>query len=292
VPEAHSVAIRNKHAAVQALAYCGERLARGLDEKAHLEAPAEHGSRGKDLPPRPREPGHPRQHRVPHGRWHPLGACCQHLGHIERVSARPLVHLAGVQRRARMIQQLPHAGDSERGNPHPDDARQRGEISQHNGERVIAAHLLRPECRKDHEPGTVQPAAHEAQDLQCRLVSPLDVLEHEQCRRLRQHAAHVPEQPKPADACLGVQHPGEFGQGVHERTQCFGRRDVVGATAPDDMPRGRVGQGSRERRLADASFPAQKDQPAAARQRVAEQPLQRRQEILPLDQHIHHSTLG
>jgi hypothetical protein len=71
----------------------------------------------------------------------------------------------------------------------------------------------------------------------------------------------VPEQPKPAPACLCVQHPRYFGQGVREWTQRFGSRDFVAATTPNDLRRSGAGEGGRECRLADASFPAQKDQP-------------------------------
>ncbi len=195
VPEAHGVAVGDQHAAVQALVDRCERLAGRLDQELHLDAPAEHGSRGKDFPSRSRQPGHAGKHRIPHGGRDSLGACRDDLGDVERIPAGPLVHLAGVQGGARMIEQLPDAGDGKRGNLHPDHARQRGEISQHDGERVIAPHLFRAEGRQDHEPGAIQPAAHEAQRLQGRLVGPVDVLEHEQRRRRRQHVAHVPEQP-------------------------------------------------------------------------------------------------
>jgi len=110
---------------------------------------------------------------------------------------------------------------------------------------MVAVHLLGAKRREDHQLRAAQSAAHEAQDLQRRLVGPVDVLEQEQHRPLRQHVAHLLEPPEPARARLVVQQPGQFGQGVRERAQRFRRRDVVAATAPDVQPGGLVGQGAR-----------------------------------------------
>jgi hypothetical protein len=118
----------------------------------------------------------------------------------------------------------------------------------------------------------------------------MEVLEQKQHRRARQHTAHVLEQPKPADPGLLVQHLRQFGQGVQERTERFGRRDIVTATAPNDLAGSSAGQSRRQRRLTDASLPAEKNEPPASAQRLTEQYLQRRQEIPPLDHHTSHLT--
>ena len=116
------------------------------------------------------------------------------------------------------------------------------------------------------------------------------VLEHQQHGRLGQHLAHPTEQAEPARARLVVCGHRELGQGIQDRAQRLGRRDAVTRTAPDHQPAGGLGQGRRQRRLADASLPAQEHEPAAALPRLAKQPLQRNQETLPLNQHIRHST--
>jgi hypothetical protein len=79
----------------------------------------------------------------------------------------------------------------------------------------------------------------------------------------------------------------QLGQGIQDRAQCLGGRDIIAGAAPHRHTGG-VGQGRGERRLADTRFAAQEHQPAAAVKRLAEQSLQRGQEARPLDQHTRH----
>lgn len=216
-----------------------------------------------------------------------VGPGREHLGEVERVPAGALEYRVGVQGRARRVQELPHARGGQRGQLHPDDAGQPGQIAHHHGQRVITAHLLGAERGQDHQPDPGQAAAQVAQDVQGRLVGPVDVLEQEQHRRPGQRLAHVPEQPEPAHTRLVVHRRDQLGQGIQDRAQCLGGRDVVAGAAPHRHT-GNVGQGRGERRLADARFAAQEHQPAAAVKRLAEQSLQRGQEARPLDQHTRH----
>ncbi len=184
MPEAHGAAVHDQHAAVQALVGRGRRLLRHGGEKVQVGPPAEDGRRARDLLRGGRQPGHAGEHGVAHRGRHVLGGGREHLGDVERVPAGALEYRLGVQRRARRVQQPPHAGHAERGNVHPDHAGQAGQVSHHHGQRVIAAHLLRAERGQDHQPGPGQPAAEEAHDVQGRLVGPVHVLKQERpsCR--------------------------------------------------------------------------------------------------------------
>ena len=287
MPESHGVTVRHQHAAVQALVDRGQRLPRHGDEEAHLGPPAEHRGRRRDVPAAPREPDHAGEHGIAHGGRYLVGPGREHLGEVERVPAGALECRVGVQGRARCVQELPHARGGQRGQLHPDDAGQPGQIAHHHGQRVITAHLLGAECGQDHQPDPGQAAAQVAQDVQGGLVGPVDVLEQEQHRGSGQRLAHVPEQPEPAHTRLVVHRRDQLGQGIQDRAQRLGGRDVVAGAAPHRHTGG-VGEGRGERGLADARFAAQEHQPAAAVKRLAEQSLQRRQEARPLDQHTSH----
>ncbi len=273
MPESHRIGVQDQHAVFQAFVDGGERLRRHDGEKIRPGPPAEDRSGGGDLPPRPRQPRHAREHGIADRGRHRPGAGRDHLGDVERVPAGELEERVGVQSRAGRVEELPHAGDAERGKLHPDHAGCPREITHRHGQRVLPADLLGAEGGQDHQPGPGQPAAQEAQDVQGRLVGPVDVLEQEQHRGCGQHVADLTEQPEPAHAGRTVDRGGELGQGVEDGPERLGRRDAVAGAAPDrgtgaltarpGLGLGGISQGGGERGLADSGLPAQEHQPAA-----------------------------
>lgn len=71
---------------------------------------------------------------------------------------------------------------TERGKLHPHDTWQGRKVYHHHRQWMITAHLLGAKGRQDQQPDPCQPAAQEPQNVQRRLVSPVDVFEQQQHR--------------------------------------------------------------------------------------------------------------
>ncbi|HEY1275473.1 MAG TPA: hypothetical protein VGF25_11200 [Thermoleophilaceae bacterium] len=199
------------------------------------------------------EAGRTRQHRVADGRRHPATvARGEYLGHVERVAAGPAMELGGVEvrgageRRHRVDRQGPerepgHGGAAQvpQGHPHG----------------MGAVELLLPVRRDDERRQRRDPPGQQTQQVEGRLVGPVEILDHE---HRRAPAAELLRQRRRERRRRGVL--------VGERRELAARvagdvqegaerpRGVEGvAAAPEQAGLRQAGaEGAQERRLADA----------------------------------------
>ena len=180
-----------------------------------------------------------------------------HLGHEEGVPGGEAVELLGVDvepfgqprdRRARQRRDL-QAGDARRGR----------EVAEDDAQRVPRADLVVAVRREDQRARPPDPAAEEAEQVEGRLVGPVDVLEDRDGGPLPERLEQEREDPI-ARAGIAEQRRErrpELRRHVDERPERA--RGAHGVAAADEHPRGArhvLAEAAHQRRLADARLPA------------------------------------
>ena len=189
VPELEAVGIGVEHAEREAFVH-GIGGASDRREEPGFGARANHSGGFQGGAPGGREPGGTRQHRVAHGWWDAAPATRKHLGHEERV-ARCLAIEFG------RIESLPSASVrtacAERGGRLATvDVRRRGEATEHDPQGMGRANLVVAIGREQEGARRGDAPPEEAEEIERRLVGPMDILEDDQ-RRRRSSGEHAKE---------------------------------------------------------------------------------------------------
>ena len=234
------------------------------------------------------EPRHAREHGVADG-VRDRAAGCEHLRHEERIAARLAVQLGPV--RPAPGGEHRHGLERERLDGQPDDLARGRELAEQQLERVACAELVVPEAHGDRRGHRVDPAREQAQHVERRLVGAVDVLEHEQRRRLRRELddERVGELVERRAAPERVGQPAAHAPGdLDERAQ-RPRRLERHAAAPQDARGARAdGNPAQERGLADAGLAPDEREPAGAVRGVRERGVQRLDQVGTLQQLLRH----
>jgi hypothetical protein len=266
-----------------------------LAEKVELDATAddrrgvEHASRRRG------EPGRAREGRVPHGRRQHRTAGREHLGHEERIALGTPEQLLAVDRRSGVVRETPHRRPREPWDVDPLHPRTRREVAQHDGQRMGARHLVVPERPHDQDGKPVEPASEEAEQVQGRLVRPVQVLQHEKGRGRGEGGADRGERPH-----AGLEQVLEIGQCVQEGAERSRRRRTVRRTPQDPDTRRRPGEPAGQCRLAHAGLAADEHQAPRPSEGHGEMSVERGEQGVPLQEHTgietpsstRHHTLG
>ena len=204
-----------QHADAQAFGQPVER-AQHLLEQAMLDAVADHRRRVQHLARRRIEPLGARQHRVAHGARQACATARQDLGDEERIARGLAMQAGGIDRAS--ARQAPHRGERQ---PRQLDAHRRlgrGEVAHHQAQGRARSLVL---AIGQHQQGARlgDAPAEELDQVERRVVGPMDVLDHDQGRRLRppQHVEHGGEQRRARRA--GLERGQQVGAGL--------ARDVV-----------------------------------------------------------------
>ena len=146
------------------------RLDRGTDQCRDIE----HVER---LRPESRGPG---QHRVAGGGRYPVQPGLQHLRDVERVSAGGLVQLGGIQ--AAVPGHDRHGPRRQREEFDPPGTSLHRELPESHPQRVAHRQLILPVRSHDQDRELADPPGQEPQQVQGRLVGPVDVLDDDHAK--------------------------------------------------------------------------------------------------------------
>ncbi len=229
------------------------------------------------------EPRHPGEHGLADGvRDRTAGG--EHLGHEERVAARLPVQLGPV--RTLRGGEHRHGVDGERLDRQPETARG-GEVAEQAVERMRPPELVVAEARCHDRRRALDPAREQPEQVERRLVGAVDVLEHEERRRLGCELAQerVGELVRPGVSAQRVgQLAADAARDLDERAQ-RPRRLERDAAAPEDAGGMRPdGHAAQERRLADAGLASHEHEPAGPARGVRERGFQRVHEVRAFEQ--------
>ena len=180
VPERDGAALESCHPREQALV---ERLVGGVDQLG-VGGSGDDGQALEQLLRRGAQVGRPCQHRVAHGGRDGGRGRPQHLGDVEGVAAGAAVQVVAVD--AVRLRQLAHGLGAQRREPDPLDGAHRGELAEHDPQRVVGLVTEGDDGERGH---AVDPAAEQPQHVERALVGPVDVFEHEHGPRLRAQLA-------------------------------------------------------------------------------------------------------
>jgi hypothetical protein len=158
----------------------------------------------------------------------------------------------------------------------------------HAAQRMRGADLVVAVAEHEQRAGAFDAPAEKLDEVQRRVVGPVQVLDHHQCRRVggAQLGQHRLEQrrPRPVQPCAEARTA--LSRHVEQRRQRMRRFECVAGAPPD----GRAGVAGRQRPqhagLADACF-AGHQRDAAVPRRVAQQRGQFLQHRLSFDQTVH-----
>ncbi len=192
VPECNRFARRLKHAELHAVREPFHVAAEDAFEHRQLHAAANHRRGVQHVPGIRLQHRHARHHRVPHGAWNAQCFVGQDLRDEERIARRLAVHRRRIEwpagdQDAHRLDRQPWQLDA--------DGRSRcRKIAEQHAQRL---HDLIVTMRQDHQdPCLCNAPAEELDEIERRLVGPMDVLDHHD-RRLRravQLAEHGGEQ--------------------------------------------------------------------------------------------------
>jgi hypothetical protein len=268
VAEGDAVVRRGQHARAEALLEARELLLpRQRVQQPQLGVGLGHGDRAQQRRRRRAQARRAGQDRVADRRRDVPFAPRQHLGEEEGVARRPAVELArvdgvrlgeprySVQREPRQLA----AGHAPSG----------GELAEHDPQGMAQRELVVAIGRDDERRRRVHLARQEAQDVEGRLVGPVQVLEDEHGRRAARELAQqghrdlVRVRPARGHACELA--AGVLGD-VEQRTESAGREERV-ARPPQDpgrLPAG-VSEAARQRRLPGARLAGEEHHAPARR---------------------------
>ena len=182
-------------------------------------------------------------------------------GDEERVPARARIQVGGVDLVS--DRQLTDGGGRERSEREPVDGRRRGEVAEQHAHRVVAVEAV-VAIGADDERRDVHPAAEQPQDVERRLVAPVQVLDHEHgrllCELVAQHREHLRRlDGRTEDVRERVALRGH----VEQRPERAGRRErVTGAREHASVRLEPCAEGTDERGLAGAGLAADEDDPS------------------------------
>jgi hypothetical protein len=216
------------------------------------------------------------------------GARREHLGDVERVAVGLAVKLAGVEPVG--SGQLADRPLGERRDREARDARG-GKLPEHEREGVAAVELVVAVAGEDEGGDALHLAGQEAQDVQRRLVGPVEVLEHEDARApsgelANERTGDLVRSRLTGDQLLelAVSHLRD----VEQRAERAGSEQPL-AGAPQDPCRlaTPVAERAQQGGLAGARLATDEDdRPGAGRYHRIERVRQSRQLIGPLEQHL------
>jgi hypothetical protein len=238
------------------------------------------------------QPGGACQHHVP-GRCRDLAHLrLQHLGEVERVPARQPVQLGCIKPAG--TGQPPYRAGGQRRELDPPGRPLPAELTQCGAQRVIPRQVIVSVGGKQQHLGIRQPPAKEPQQVDARLIGPVDVLHdhHIQRSRLADLAQQRPEQLLAASSGAAQlrQLPAQLCGQVKQRPERPGGEQAVART-PGPAGIGQVAlELLHQRRLADARLAGNQHQPPVAPPRLLRISGQRRQRLVPLKQPHHHSV--
>ncbi len=159
----------------------------------------------------------------------------------------------------------------------PPNGRRRRQVSEHDAQRMGRTDLVVPVGDDQQEARGAAAPAHEAQEVERRLVRPVGVLEHGERRaepagELSQNGAKDPMPGLPRVREEPLEGPTHGGGDVEHRGQRAWRRH--GIAGPDEHSRGvpgGFGDPANERGLAHARLAAHEDEVPASGRRIREQ---------------------
>ncbi len=284
--EVQSRAIADEDAARDQVIELGRRGAGDDSEEVRVD-PVAHQCGGRHRAPGRAVQSHQsRQYGVPDRRRQVVGRGLHHLGDEEGVATCHPVELPS--RDVGPIRELLDRGLGEKGHVNAPGRALGGQLAQDDPQRMVRGQRIVAvgDGEQGSRPGDA--AAEEAEQVQGRLVGPVDVLHDDHGQPLRgvQLAEQVGEQLVPRDAgTAGVeQRTAELVGDVEERPQRPWREQPV--TRPGGPPgRGTVAPEALEQRgLADTCLAPHEDEPAVPLRRVLRILRQSGEEMIPLQQ--------
>ncbi len=232
VPEPHRLAVGLEHPGGEALLEAGERQRGDGLEQPQLRPCRHHGDRLEQTSRQRRQPRGPGQDGIANGVGGTVRAGGQHLGDEEWVATREPVQLLRVDGLTPREEGDP--GRRERRKAHPMHASPGGQLAEQDPERVRARQLVVAVRREHQRRHAAQPPGQHAQQVEGRLVGPVQVLEdqhHRLADGLRQGVDDVAGTCAPLHQ--GRQVAAELGGEVEERTVGTRRTQVFGPADHD-----------------------------------------------------------
>ena len=257
VAEGDAVGRRGQHPRAEALVEAGELVLAGQRvEQPQLRVGLGHGDRAEQRRGRRAQARGAGQDRVADRRRDVAIATGQHLGQEERVARRPAVELPRVD--AVRLGELRDGIEREPRQLAAGDPLRRGQLAEHDPQGVAKLELVVAIGGDDQRRRRVHLAREESQDVEGRLVGPVQVLEDEHGRRAARELAQqggrdlVRVRPTRGHACQLA--AGVLGD-VEQRTQ-GARREQRVARPPQDPRRLPVAvrEAAHERRLPGAGL--------------------------------------
>ena len=239
----------------------------------------------------PSVPGQPRrtsEHGIAHRLRHLGSAGAEHLGDEERIPAREVMELVGIERAA--LGEFADGIEGQRTQPHSATDR-RAEIAQAYAQRVLGTDLVVAKGEDDHCPEVRHSSSEERHQVECGLIGPVDILDHHHHRPLRGTGI---EQSECSGKRLGTRRAAREPErqitignpnGIDQRPERPRRRHRIAGTAPHHRrPGGLMEERVHDRRLAHPCLTRHEDQLTPTRPCTAERSMQLGQRVVVFDE--------
>ena len=276
----------DQHPRVQTFLQRGQMLAGQHLEQPELHLRRDDRDRVEQPPCLAAQPCRPREHRIPHRRRDAAVPGGADFGHEEGVAGCDPVELARVD--AVRLGELRDSLERERCEWHPCERESRRHLAEHDSEGVSCVERVVAVAQHDQRTLSGDPACEEPEHVECCLVGPVDVLDHEHGRCVVVQVVDQRGSDLVGDG-LAAQRLLKLGPEVRcevvYRPQWPRCEERVASTSQDPRPPGasraeRVDQ----RRLAAAGLSRDERDATPPRRRLVERGLEQRKLPITLDQ--------